>query len=53
MIDYLNLYERMHDNNIMLAFKGEVSFDLVNSVLKIMEERLDKVETVMTRDTML
>ena len=46
MIDYLNLYERMHDNNIMLAFKGEVSFDLVNSVLKIMEERLDKVETV-------
>jgi len=44
MVDYLNLYERMHDNNIMLAFKGEVSFDLVNSILKIMEDRLDKVE---------
>jgi hypothetical protein len=44
MIDYHALYERMHDNNIMLAFKGEVTFDLVNSVLKIMEDRLDKIE---------
>jgi len=45
MIDYLALYDKMRDNNIMLTFKGEVSFELINSVLKIMEERLDLVET--------
>ncbi|MEY5048007.1 MAG: hypothetical protein RLZZ175_1366 [Bacteroidota bacterium] len=44
MSNYHTLYEKMHDNNIMLTFKGEVSFDLVNSVLKIMEERLDRIE---------
>jgi hypothetical protein len=44
MLDLLGLYERMHDNNIMLSFKGEVTFDLVNSVLKIMEERLNRTE---------
>jgi hypothetical protein len=44
MIDYLALYERMHENNIMLTFKGEVTVDLVNSVLKIIEDRLDRIE---------
>jgi hypothetical protein len=44
MIDYLALYEKMHENNIMLTFKGEVSVDLVNSVLKIIEDRLDRIE---------
>ncbi len=44
MVDYLALYEKMHDNNIMLTFKGEVSFDLVNSILKIIEDRLEKIE---------
>jgi predicted Zn-dependent peptidase len=44
MLDLLGLYERMHDNNIMLSFKGEVTFDLVNSVLKIIEERLNRTE---------
>ncbi|MFL5731249.1 MAG: SiaB family protein kinase [Cytophagaceae bacterium] len=44
MIDLLEQYERMHDNNIMLSFKGEVTFDLVNSILKIIEERLNKTE---------
>jgi hypothetical protein len=44
MIDLLEQYERMHDNNIMLSFKGEVTFDLVNSILKIIEERLNRTE---------
>ena len=46
MIDYLALYDKMRENNIMLTFKGEVSFDLINSVLKIMEDRLDKIEII-------
>lgn len=44
MIDYLSIYEKMRENNIMLTFKGEVSSDLVNSVLKIIEDRLDRTE---------
>lgn len=44
MVDYLALYEKMHDNNIMLTFKGEVTFDLVNSLLRIIEERLERIE---------
>ncbi len=44
MINYLQLYERMHDNKIMLTFKGEVTYELVNSILKIIENRLDKTE---------
>lgn len=43
-IDYLALYEKMRENNIMLTFKGEVTVDLVNSVLKIIEDRLDRIE---------
>ena len=34
----------MQDNNIMLSFKGEVSFDLVKSVLDIIEGRLERME---------
>lgn len=44
MVDVFRLYERMQDNNIMLSFKGEVSFDLVKSVLDIIEGRLDRME---------
>lgn len=43
-MDYLQLYERMHDNNIMLTFRGEVTFDLVDSMLKIIESRLNLIE---------
>jgi hypothetical protein len=45
MIDYLALYEKMHENNIMLTFKGEVSVDLVNSVLKIIEDRFSRMSS--------
>lgn len=44
MLNVFEMYERMHDNNIMLSFKGEVSFDLVKSVLDIIEGRLNKIE---------
>lgn len=45
MVDVYRLYERMQDNNVMLSFKGEVSFDLVKSILDVMENRLESVET--------
>lgn len=44
MIDLYALYQRMHDNNIMLTFKGEVTFDLIDSILKIMEGGLEQLE---------
>lgn len=44
MVDVFKQYERMQDNNIMLSFKGEVSFDLVKSVLDIIEGRLERIE---------
>jgi hypothetical protein len=44
MTDIFKLYEQMQDNNIMLSFKGEVSFDLVKSVLDIIEGRLERIE---------
>ncbi len=44
MVDVFKLYERMQDNNIMLSFKGEISFDLVQSVLDIIEGKLEQIE---------
>ncbi len=45
MVDVYRLYERMQDNNVMLSFKGEVSFDLVKSLLDVMEDRLESIES--------
>lgn len=44
MIDIFQQFERLHDNNIMLSFKGEVTFDLVKSILDIIEGRLEQIE---------
>jgi hypothetical protein len=44
MIDALQLYENLKDSDVLLSYKGEVSFDLVNSFLEIVEQRLDRVE---------
>ncbi len=44
MLDIYKLYENMEDNNIMLSFKGEVSFGLINSVLGIIEDKLEVIE---------
>ncbi len=43
---YMNTYEKfrkMMDNHIMLSFKGEITSDIINMVLQIMETRLDAV----------
>jgi hypothetical protein len=42
----MNTYEKfreMMDNHIMLSFKGEITSDIINMVLQIMETRLDSV----------
>jgi hypothetical protein len=40
-IDIYELYDRMNMNNILLSFKGNITTDLMTSILQIMEERLD------------
>lgn len=41
MKNYYSLYEEMTDNNLMLSFKGEVNFEQVNNLLKMLEDRLE------------
>lgn len=49
-IDIYELYDRMNMNNILLSFKGDITTELMSSILQIMEQRLDKVqETPRTR----
>lgn len=41
MIDIYDLYNKMECNNIMLSFKGDITSELMTSILQIMESRLD------------
>ena len=36
-----NIYEKMEQGNILLSFKGEITSDLLTSILQIMELRMD------------
>lgn len=44
MIDYLDIHRKMLPNSISLAFKGNVTFDLVDSLLKIIADKLEVIE---------
>ena len=44
MLDLFKEYKELHGSNIMLSFKGEVSVDLVKSILDVVYERLDYIE---------
>lgn len=44
MIDIFDFYNRMDKHNIMLSFKGEISPDLLTSILHITETKLGKIE---------
>lgn len=49
-IDIYELYDRMNINNILLSFKGDITTELMSSILQIMEQRLDTShETPRTR----
>ena len=43
MIDIYDLFTKMEVNNIMLSFKGDITSELMTSILHIMESRLDNL----------
>jgi hypothetical protein len=43
-MDYLRSYKNIYDQNIILMYKGELTFDLVTSVISTLEERLEELE---------
>ena len=44
MIDIYDFYDRMERNNIMLSFKGDITSDLLTSILQIMETKLEDLD---------
>ena len=42
-LDVYELYNRMQNSNIMLSFKGDITSELMTSILQIMEGRLDNL----------
>ncbi len=43
-MDYLKSYKNIYDQNILLMYKGELTFDLVTAIITALEERLDEIE---------
>lgn len=43
-MDYLRSYKNIYDQNIILMYKGELTFDLVTSMISTLEERLEELE---------
>ena len=43
-IKLLDFYNLMDQDDIILSYKGDVSSDLVSSVLQIIESKMDKLE---------
>lgn len=43
-MDYLRSYKNIYDQNIILMYKGELTFDLVTSMIGTLEERLEELE---------
>jgi len=41
MVEVYDFFEKMEREDIMLSFKGEVTSDLLSSILQIMESKLD------------
>jgi hypothetical protein len=44
MIDAFNIYQNMDKNNILLSFKGDITSELLTSILHIMENKLDSMQ---------
>ena len=41
MTDAYSIYEKMERNNILLSFKGDITSDLLTSILQIMENKME------------
>lgn len=44
MLDIYDFYDKMERNNIMLSFKGNITSDLLTSILQIMESKMDNMQ---------
>jgi hypothetical protein len=44
MLDIFDFYDKMERNNIMLSFKGDITSELLTSILQIMETKLDNLQ---------
>ena len=44
-MDLLKKYKNVYDSNILLMYKGEVTFDLVTSIIETLEERISEIES--------
>ncbi|MBS1647758.1 MAG: SiaB family protein kinase [Bacteroidetes bacterium] len=43
-LDLFDFYDKMERNNILLSFKGDITSDLLTSVLQIMESKMDNLQ---------
>lgn len=44
MIDAFDIYDKMDKNNILLSFKGDITSELLTSILQIMENKMDNMQ---------
>jgi hypothetical protein len=44
MVDAFSIYDKMEKNNILLSFKGDVTSELLTSILQIMENKMDNMQ---------
>lgn len=43
MFDTFDFYEKMENGRILLSFKGEITSELLESILKVLESKLDNI----------
>ncbi len=44
MVDAFNIYDKMEKNNILLSFKGDITSELLTSILTIMENKMENMQ---------
>ncbi len=44
MLDLFDFYDKMERNNILLSFKGDITSELLTSILQIMESKMDNMQ---------
>jgi hypothetical protein len=43
MLDIIDFYKRMEEGKILLSFKGEITSELLSTILQMLESKLDKM----------
>jgi hypothetical protein len=44
MLDIFDFYDKMEKHNILLSFKGDITSELLTSILQIMESKMDNMQ---------